>query len=99
MVPPGSTSLLICPSGRVIQAGYGQLVAALNSLPASVSTRQCAERGPSRREFRLLFSYRQGPPVLVDVTAGCYPQIDNMSLQAYSAHAVIPIIEWLNRFR
>jgi len=99
MVPPGSTSLLICPAGRVMRAGYGQLVAALNSLPTSVSTRQCSERGPSRREFRLLFSYRQGPPVLVDVTAGCYPQIDNMSLQASSARAVIPVIEWLIKFR
>jgi len=27
--------------------------------------------------------------------AGCFPQIDNMSLQAYSAHTVIPIIERL----
>jgi hypothetical protein len=97
MVPPGSTSLLICPAGRMVQAGYGRLVAALNSPPTSVSTRQCSERGSSRREYRLVFSYPEGPPVLVDVMAGCYPQIDNMSLQAYSAHTVIPIIERLLR--
>jgi hypothetical protein len=99
MVPPGSISLLICPAGRMIRSGYGRLVAALNSLPNSVSTRQCSERGSSRRQYWLLFSYREGPPVLVDVTAGCYPQIDNMSLQAYSAHTVLPIIERLIRSR
>ena len=90
-----STSLLICPEGRTIRSGYAGLVVALNSLSASVSTRGCSERGPSRREYRLLFSYREGPPVLVDVTAGCYPQIDNMSLQASSAHTVLPIIQRL----
>jgi hypothetical protein len=95
MVPPGSTSLLICPAGHVLRAGYGQLVATLNSLPNSVSTRQCSERGKSKREYRLVFSYRQGPPVVVDVMAGCFPQIDNMSLQAYSARTVFPIIERL----
>ena len=99
MVPPGSISLLICPAGRMIRSGAGGLVAALNSLPTSVSTRQCSERGHSRRQYRLLFSYRQGPPVLVDVTVGCYPQIDNMSLQAGSAHSVLPIIERLLKSR
>jgi hypothetical protein len=97
MVPPGSTSLLICPAGRMMRSGYGRLVGALNSLPTSVSTRQCSERGTSRRQYRLLFSYREGPPAVVEVTAGCYPQIDNMSLQAYSAHTVLPIIDRLLR--
>jgi len=97
MVPAGSTSLLICPAGRVIRSGHGSLVAALNALPARLSTRGCSERGPSRLQYQLLFSYPKGPPVLVDIMTGCYPEIDNLSLQASSATSVLPIIERLLR--
>jgi len=92
MVPPGSTSLLICRAGRVIRSGYGSLVAALNALPTRVSTRGCSGRGPSGQRYRLLFSYPSGPPTVVDIMTGCYPEIDNLSLQANSAKRILPII-------
>jgi len=97
MVPPGSTSLLICPAGRVIGSGYGRLAAALNALPTRLSTRSCSERGPSRQQYQLLFSYPKGPPALVDIRTGCYPEIDSLSLQANSARSVLPIIKRLLR--
>ena len=97
MVPPGSTMLIICNAhlSRLIRSGYGRLVTALNSLPTFLSTRGCSQRGPSRLRYRLLFSYQKGPPVVVDVMKGCYPEIDNMSLQSGSANSILPIISGL----
>jgi len=94
MVPAGSTTLVICNAhlSRVIRAGYGPLVTALNSLPTSLSTRGCSQRGPSRLHYQLLFAYPKGPPVVVDVMKGCFPEIDNFSLQSGSANRIFPII-------
>ena len=61
--------------------------------PAGVSRRS---RRP-RRFYRLLFSYPEGPPVGVDILTGCYPEIDNYSLQANSASSIVPIIHRLLR--
>ena len=104
MVPAGSTALVICsPHARVIGSGYRALVSALNSLPARASTRSCTGRRPAGarpasrpgRSYRLLFSYPQGPPVIVRILLGCYPEIDNLSLQADSAASIIPLIDKL----
>jgi hypothetical protein len=38
-----------------------------------------------------------GPAVQVRVSACCYPAIDNLSLQAYSAKTILPIIQRLLR--
>jgi len=104
MVPPGATSLVICaPAAHSIRSGYQALVAALDSLPTRLSTRQCSEvhrpSARSRRGYRLLFSYPAGPPVLVVIAAACYPAIDNLSLQANSASSILPIISRLLRSR
>jgi len=94
MVPPGSTTLVICNArlSLVIRSGYGRLVTALNSLPTSLSTRGCSQRGPSRLHYQLLFAYPKGPPVVVEVNKACFPEIDNFSLQSGSANSVLPII-------
>jgi hypothetical protein len=106
MVPAGSTGLLICsPDAHAIGSGYQTLVSALNSLPSRLSTRVCSNRrpagtrpaGPSHRTYRLLFSYPKGPPVLVYFHLGCYPEIDNLSLQANSASSIVPLIRRLLR--
>jgi hypothetical protein len=53
------------------------------------------QRGPSRLRYRLIFSYQKGLPVVVDVMKGCYPEIDNLSLQSGSANSILPIISGL----
>jgi len=108
MVPAGSTSLVICaPAALSVRSGYQALVAALDSLPTRLSTRGCssshrrsggsARSRRSRLNYQLLFSYPIGPPVRVDIITGCYPEIDNYSLQADNASIIIPIINRLLR--
>jgi hypothetical protein len=100
MVPAGSTSLTIC-AGRVVRtvaSGYQGLVAALNAMPARTSTWGCSSKPPFHgQNYVLEFAYSQGPAVQVRVSPYCYPAIDNLSLQAYSARTILPIIEQLLR--
>ncbi len=97
MVPPGSTSLTICTrTAHVITTRYQALTTALNALPTRPSTRACTGGpGPAPQFYELLFSYPQGPPVLVTVVASCHPAVDNLSLQSQSASTVLPIIKRL----
>jgi len=97
MVPAGSTSLTICaPKARTLASGYQLLVSALNRLPTRPSTRSCSPSpGPSAPEYRLLFSYPEGPPVSVLITSGCHPEIDNLDLQSNSASSILPVIQQL----
>ncbi len=100
MVPAGSTSLTICAGRtvRILTSGYQGLVAALNALPARTSTWGCSSKPPFHgQNYQLEFAYPQGPAVQVRVSPHCYPAIDNLSLQAYSAKAILPIIERLLR--
>ena len=100
MVPAGSTSLTIC-AGRMVRAvtsGYQGLVAALNALPARRSTRECSSKPPFHgQNYQLEFAYPQGPAVQVRVSSSCYPAIDNLSLQAYSAKTILPLIAQMLR--
>jgi len=97
MVPPGSTSLTICTrTARTLTSGYQALTSALNALPARPSTHTCSGGpGPAAQFYRLLFSYPEGPPVLVIITGGCHPAIDNLSLQSPTARTIVPIIQHL----
>ena len=93
MVPAGSTSLTICVGRmvRTVTSGFQGLVAALNALPARTSTRECSTKPPFQgQNYRLEFAYPQGPAVQVRVSPSCYPAIDNLSLQAYSAKPSCP---------
>ncbi len=102
MVPAGSTSLTICGSkNRTLTSGYQGLITALNELPTRVSSRRCSASagGPgsygATENYRLLFSYPQGPQVLVNIFGGCVPPIDNLSLQANNASSIVPILQQL----
>lgn len=97
MVPAGSVSLTICaPGTHTVTTGYQSLVSALNRLPASASTLSCSPSPPpSAPQYQLLFAYPEGPPVAVFITSGCYPEIDNFSLQSASASTIIPVIQQL----
>ena len=97
MVPAGSTSLTICPPGpHRLTSGYQTLVSALNQLPAKASTLSCSPSPPpSARQYQLLFSYPEGPPVAVLIMSGCYPEIDNLFLQSNSASTIMPLIQQL----
>ena len=97
MVPPGSTSLTICTrTAHVITTRYQALTTALNALPTRPSTQACTGGpGPAPQFYELLFSYPQGPPVLVTVVASCHPAIDNSGLQSPSASTIVPIIQRL----
>ena len=100
MVPPGATSVSICGGhgGPTLTSGYAGLAAALNALPAKASDRQCSMApGHHGRSYSLLFGYGEGPVVRVNVSSGCFPAIDNGSLQSGSARAIVPIISRLLR--
>jgi len=99
-VPAGSTSLTICAARtvRILTSGYQGLEAALNALPGWTSTWGCSSKPPFHgQNYQLEFAYPQGPAVQVRVSPHCYPAIDNLSLQAYSAKTILPIIERLLR--
>jgi hypothetical protein len=100
MVPAGSTSLTIC-AGRMVRtltSGYQGLVAALNALPARTSTWGCSSKPPFHgQNYQLEFAYPRGPAVQVRVSPYCYPAIDNLSLQAYSAKTILPLIKQMLR--
>ena len=97
MVPAGSTSLTICApkAHRTITSGYQALARALDRLPTRRSTFACSGSSGPGSYYRLLFSYREGPPVAVDISVGCHPAIDNLALQAASASSVMPIVRQL----
>jgi hypothetical protein len=97
MVPAGSTSLTICaPSEHMFSSGYQTLVSALNRLPTKPSTLSCSPSPPpSAPQYSLLFSYPGGPPVAVMITSDCYPEVDNLSLESYSASTIMPLIQQL----
>lgn len=97
MVPAGSTSLTICaPKAHVtVTSGYQALVRTLNRLPARVSTLSCSGSPGPGSYYRLLFSYREGPAVAVDISVGCHPEIDNLALQSASASTVMPLVRQL----
>jgi hypothetical protein len=96
MVPGDPVSLTICSSsgGTVaVHAGFQPLVRALNQQPTRISNDSC--KGPAREFYELAFGYAVGPPVMVMVTPGCLPGIDNTSLQARDGTAVEPLIKEL----
>jgi hypothetical protein len=97
MVPAGSTSLTICApkAHRAITAGYQALTRALNRLPTRSSTFACSGPSGPGSYYQLLFSYREGPAVAVDISIGCHPAIDNLALQSASASTVMPIVRQL----
>jgi hypothetical protein len=98
MVPAGSTSVTICASqARTLTSGYQALVSALNQLPTRPSTRSCSGTPSPAAGYQLLFSYPEGPPVLVSILSGCDPAIDNLDLQADSASSILPVIQQLLR--
>lgn len=99
MVPAGATSLTICTvkAHRTVTSGYQSLVRALNQLPTRSSTLTCSGDTGPRSYYDLLFSYPAGPAVLVMISPGCHPAIDNESLQSASASTVMPIIQQLLR--
>ena len=96
MVPAGSASVTICaPRARTLTSGYQSLVSALNRLPALPSGlpgANCPPPAPSA-QYQLLFSYPQGPPVLVFIFVGCHPEIFNGNLRAANASSILPVIQ------
>jgi hypothetical protein len=96
MVPAGPTSLTICApkAHTTITSGYQALVRALNRLPTQPSTGRCSPSPASSIPtwYDLYFSYPYGPPVLVEIAVGCYPEVSNLYLESHSANTVLPII-------
>jgi hypothetical protein len=74
---------------------YQALVSALNRLPTRPSTRSCSGSPSPAAGYQLLFSYPEGPPVLVSVLSGCHPAIDDLDLQSGSASSILPVIQQL----
>jgi hypothetical protein len=98
MVPAGSVSLTVCtPKAHTFTSGSQALIRALNRLPTQPSTGRCSPSPASSTPtwYALYFSYPQGPPVLVEIAVGCYPEVGNLDLQSHSASTVLPIIRQL----
>lgn len=97
MVPAGSTRLLICDwDPHEIRTGYASLVDALNELPTKQSTRGCSSSpAESAQTYKLVFGYPVGPPVALYIAEGCFPEVDNLSLQSERADSIRPIIDQL----
>ena len=102
LVPAGSTSLTFCqPKVRTVTSGFQDLVRALDRLPTRTSTGNCsplpgsAPAPGTRSLYQFFLSYPQGPPVLVSIIGGCYPEVMTAGLQAHSASSVMPIIQQL----
>jgi hypothetical protein len=87
-VHPASSPILAVPDP-------GTLAAKLNSLHTAPSASGCNDTGPNGAvyaRYELLFRYSDGPPVLVILTPGCHPSVDNRSLQADDGGAVIKLM-------
>jgi len=98
LVPPGTTSLTICASGkaRTFTSGYQAVVGALDRLPAQPTKGYCSSSpAPPDPMYQLLFSYPEGPLVSVYVAVGCHPEVGGLDLQSASASTVMPIIQQL----
>jgi hypothetical protein len=98
MVPVGATALTICTAGKAssFTSGYQALIRALDRLPTQPSTSRCSPSpSSSADEYQLLFSYREGPLVSVDIAVGCYPEVGNLNLQSHSASSVLPLLRQL----
>jgi hypothetical protein len=69
----------------------------LNELPNFRTTYSCTP-GPTGHVdalYYLEFRYARGPSVVVDLTPGCRPEVENFSLEADSASSVLPLVEQL----
>jgi hypothetical protein len=103
MVPDHPVSVSLCEvsaggghaTRRTRTSQVGRLASTLDALRASGGRNQCRPAGRPLTEYRLLFGYVQGPPVLVSVAASCTPAINNGSLQSSDAATVLPLIQSL----
>lgn len=104
LVPSGSSGVTICSTsgGRAEQTNQltvndaESLISVLNSLTTRNWRLHCSGR-PSGTSYRLLFHYRSGPDVEVNVKPHCHPEIENGALQSDNVQAVVPLIEQLLR--
>ncbi len=83
MVPGSPTSLTLHRFSdhrtKTVTTGFAGLVDALNNAPTTPSRYSCGPSGPQL--YSLTFHYAQGPDVVVQLSKGCFPEIDNGSLQ------------------
>jgi hypothetical protein len=101
LVPDRPVSVQLCREGkppRTVAAKQGdlaRLTAELNQLPTTPFgyVSQCG--GNPSAGYLLTFGYRVGPPVQVDIQEGCHPEVDNRSLQADDAGAVLTLVKQL----
>jgi hypothetical protein len=103
LVPERPVSVELCQPGMQLitvtakQSDVAQLTAELNRLPATSwgYESQCGSAGTPSARYLLTFRYRVGPPVQVDIQEGCHPEVDNGSLQADDAGAVLTLVKRL----
>ncbi|RBQ14274.1 hypothetical protein DP939_41395 [Spongiactinospora rosea] len=90
MVPGEPVSVTVCrrtsPVETATRLRYGAreaaaLAEALNAPRARESEHGCSGGPDDAVDFRLVFGYRDGPPVDVTFTPGCAPPIDSGTLQ------------------
>jgi hypothetical protein len=98
MVPLGAVTLDICvPTGanrgwRDVRADPSELVELarlLDNEPSRTSTDGCSSNYVINYTYELIFRYLVGPPVVVEMSLGCSPPLDNGSLQVVEGSAVI----------
>ena len=100
-VPDHPVSAQLCRPGdrsstvTATRDDVARLTAELNRLSTTPFDyrAQCGPAGRPSHFYVLTFGYRVGPPVQVDIQEGCHPEIDNGSLQADSADAVLSLVK------
>ena len=96
VVPGSPTSLTIASARgatRTVTTGFRDLIDALNDAPSTPSRHGCGPSGP--RLYTLTFHYARGPDVSVEFSRGCFPEVDNGSLQIRTDSAFLPAIRAL----
>jgi hypothetical protein len=71
-----------------------EVVAALRALPVRPTGHFCEGADPSAMDdFRLLLSYPEGPPAVVDVTPTCAPPVLGSSVESPEVGEVVRLVE------
>jgi hypothetical protein len=102
LVPEGEPIVTVCrlaAKGAQVPTQLGadesrKVVAALRALPARPTGHFCEGADQSAMdEFRLVLTYREGPPVVVNVTPTCDPPVLGSSLESSDTGDLVRLVE------
>jgi hypothetical protein len=102
LVPEGDPVVTVCrvaasgaPAPTLLDAEQGrQVVAALRALPVRPTRHVCEGADQSATDdFRLVLTYPEGPPSVINVTPTCEPPVLGTSLESTEVGQVVRLVE------